>query len=133
MAGLGLFGGAECRGSTAHVHIRGKSPIDHWSAQPDQLGQHDPGQRFGVLLGQGTDDSDWCHGASQRERRHCHRLPGLCKLNQALGHRTVEQARRIGVDVANDDRLCWQVFEVDAVNDARHVQPVQRAVTTEQR
>ncbi len=22
-----------------------------------------------VLLGQGTDDGDWCHGASQRERR----------------------------------------------------------------
>ena len=102
--GLDLLRRTEGRRSGLHVDIGGKGAVADRRSGPYQLGKRDRRQRFGMAEGQGPGHGHRRHRSHQAEGRDDGQLAALCKVDQALCHRDIELARRIGVDDRVADR-----------------------------
>lgn len=96
--GLDVFGRAEGRRTGFHVDIGGEAAIDHRCAGAADLGERQAGQRLGMLQRERPGNGDGRHGAGRAEGRDDRHLAGPREVDDALRHRNVEHARRIGVD-----------------------------------
>ncbi len=93
-----MLGRAEGGRAGFHVDVRGERPVGHRRTGPDELGERDGGECFGVGKRDRAGHRDRGHGAHQRERGDNRHLPGAGEVDQALQHRHIERARRVGVD-----------------------------------
>ena len=89
---------AEGGGAGLHVDVRRKPAIADRRAGAGELRQRDPRQAFGMLQDQRALDRDRGHGARKAEGGDDRHLAMAGKVDDALGHRLVDLARRVGVD-----------------------------------
>src|ERR1035438_7402531 len=93
--GLCVFRRTEGRGSRTHVDVRGERTVHHRGSGPNQLRDHDPKQRFRVLLGKRRRERYRRHGTHEGERRDHHGLAVLRHRDQTLAHCFIEATRAV--------------------------------------
>jgi hypothetical protein len=107
-----------------HVDRHHELAVDLGAARPHQLGEREPGQRFGVHLGDRAHGGRGRRGAAQRERRQETGLVVRRIHLQRVEHGGVPHQRRVAVDHRRQHRVV--AHEVVAEHDSRHVHGVGR-------
>ena len=74
---LPVLGRAERRRARLHVDVAGEPAVDERAPGPHDLGEHQPGERLGVLLGERPGERDRRHRPGERERGDARDLVGV--------------------------------------------------------
>ena len=103
-----------------------KLPKMTGAPRPFELGQRTAGHRLGERLGDRPGAVTGPMAAAQNERHHHRALVGAGIGAQRPAHRSVEDQRRIGVDIAHYDAV--RIDEVAPEGDSRHRDRILRAL-----